>query len=121
LDYLGLARNKITDVSPLSGLTSLGSMHLYDNNITDVSFLSGLTSLTFLDISSNNIEGQNVGNVDDLATLVNANILYLYNNIGMSCSELDSLINALNSPPVDIDGDINTTDVATDGVNCTNP
>ena len=42
---LDLRFNLITDVSPLSGLTSLTTLNLSDNSVTDVNGLSSLTSL----------------------------------------------------------------------------
>ena len=46
-------RGGITDMSALSGLTSLTSLNLTFNKISDISALSGLTNLTFLDLSAN--------------------------------------------------------------------
>jgi Leucine-rich repeat (LRR) protein len=40
--------NAIIDISPLSGLTSLTTLHLANNLITDISALSGLSTLTDL-------------------------------------------------------------------------
>ena len=83
--------------------------------------LSGLTDLTSLHLGNNNIAGIGVGNVNSLVTLTSATTIYLSGNIGMSCSELGTLITTLGSPPVDTDFNFATSDVATDGVNCTNP
>jgi len=80
-----------------------------------------MTSLTRLLLNNNSIGGQNVGYVDALTGLINAEQIYLNGNAGMSCSELTTLINALGSPPVDTDSNPGTQDVATNGVNCTNP
>ena len=44
-----------TDISPLSGLTTLTGLELYGNGISDISALSGLTSLEYLGLSSNAI------------------------------------------------------------------
>jgi Leucine-rich repeat (LRR) protein len=48
-------RNSITDIAPLSGLTSLTRLDLDYNSITDIAPLSGLTGLTWLDLSGNSI------------------------------------------------------------------
>jgi len=76
--------------------------------------------LTYLYLHNNSIGGQNVGNVDAMTGLIKATQINLSGNTGMSCSELTTLINALGSPPVDTDNTTNP-DVATNGVNCTNP
>jgi len=121
LTQLHLYDNNIGDITPLAGLTSLTRLLLRSNNISDITPLAGLTSLIHLGLNDNNIGGQNVGNVDTLTSLINATRIYLNDNTGMSCSELTTLINALGSPPVDTDNNTETTDVATNGVNCTNP
>jgi Leucine-rich repeat (LRR) protein len=55
LDWVNLARNQITDLGPLAGLTRLTSLELYCNRITDLTPLSGLTSLRLLTLSYNQI------------------------------------------------------------------
>ena len=51
---LALVSNSISDISALSGLTSLTDLRLqYNNLISDISVLSGLTSLTFLNLDEN--------------------------------------------------------------------
>ena len=50
-----LSENEISDISALSGLTSLTTLHLNNNQISDISALSGLTSLTTLYLGSNKI------------------------------------------------------------------
>ena len=104
----------ITQLSGIEALTGLTALYLTNNSISDVSPLAGLTNLTTLSLFINSIGGQGFGNVDALVTLTSAMFIALTGNIGMSCSELTTLISALGSPPVDIGA-------ATDGVNCTNP
>lgn len=118
---LNLGTNSISDVSALSGMTSLTNLDLGYNGISDVSALSGMISLATLTLRYNSIAGQGLGHVDALTTLTSATAIYLNGNIGISCSELDTLITALGSSPVDTDGNTGTADIATDGVNCTNP
>ena len=56
LANLSLSYNEIiTDISVLSGLTSLTNLSLGGNNIRDISALSGLTSLTYLSLGENEI------------------------------------------------------------------
>ena len=50
---LGLGSCEITDLSPLSGLTSLTALGLHGNQITDLSPLKGLTELKLLDLKYN--------------------------------------------------------------------
>ncbi|VAW94488.1 hypothetical protein MNBD_GAMMA23-2276 [hydrothermal vent metagenome] len=121
LYYLVLSINSISDVTPLAGMTNLFGLSLNNNSIIDVTPLAGMTSLIYLRLSYNSFGGQNAGNVDTLTGLINAARIYLFGNTGMSCSELTTLINVLGSPPVDTDNNAASTDVATNGVNCTNP
>ncbi len=53
LTSLDLGFNSISDIGPLSGLTSLTSLELSLTSISDISALSGLTSLTDLDLGKN--------------------------------------------------------------------
>ena len=55
LGVLNLARNTLSDASPLSGLTQLTRLDLSHNVIGDMSPLSALTKLTFLNINGNSI------------------------------------------------------------------
>jgi len=143
INQLGLGNNTITDFSAVSnlnllqvlraensgldnidfliGLNELVRLRLQDNNISSVSNLAGFTKLRSLFLQNNNLGGLNVGNVDQLAGLISLTELFLMNNLNMSCSELDTLIIALGSPPVDTDNNESTVDVASNGVNCTNP
>ena len=49
--------NSVSDLSPLAGLTKLGSLSLGDNDISDISALSGLISLKLLYLYRNSIFG----------------------------------------------------------------
>jgi Leucine-rich repeat (LRR) protein len=66
-------------------------LSLDNNELSDVSVLMGLTSLTELRLS---------------------------NNPAMSCQSLAALISVLGSPPVDIDGDVQTQDSVEPDLNC---
>ena len=55
LIMLSLDGNRITDVSPLAGLTKLKGLYIARNQITDVGPLAGLTKLRRLSIASNHI------------------------------------------------------------------
>ena len=55
LKRLYIARNKITDVSPLAGLIDLEYLVLTENQISDVTPLGGLTRLSELDLNDNQI------------------------------------------------------------------
>ena len=79
-------RNSISDLSPLSGLTSLKTLRLSSNSISDVSDLSGLTSLKTLRLSSNSIS-----DVSDLSGLTSLKTLYLSYNSISDVSDLSGL------------------------------
>ena len=53
LEILWLDDNTISDISALSGLTSLRHIGLEQNSITDISALRGLTSLTSIGLGFN--------------------------------------------------------------------
>jgi hypothetical protein len=51
----GPGNNQISDLSPLSNLTSLTGLLLHDNQIGGIGPLANLTSLTYLDLAGNQI------------------------------------------------------------------
>ena len=91
LQVLGLGRNKIHDLSPLSGLTGLGYLVLDDNQISDLSPLAGLVNLDLLRLGSNQIT-----DVSPLARLVNLKELVLSYNQITDISPLSGLPNLEN-------------------------
>ena len=80
--------NDISDLSPLSGLTSLTGLNLQDNSISDVTALSGLTNLRVLSLSNNFIS-----DVNALSGLKSLTRLYLPDNLISNISPLSSLTN----------------------------
>lgn len=66
---------RLTDLSPLSGLTELQALTLNNNRISDVSPLAGLTKLIYLDLQANQIT-----DVTPLAGLTGLTRLFLANN-----------------------------------------
>ena len=52
---LYLRSEKISDISPLAGLTGLTRVNLEENNIVDISPLAALTNLTWLNVARNQI------------------------------------------------------------------
>jgi len=73
--HLELASNPITDISPLSGLTSLIELSLWGSGVTDLSPLSNLTSLTHLGLWGNRFE-----DLSPIADLTNLAVLALGGN-----------------------------------------
>jgi hypothetical protein len=73
--HLDLHSNSISDISALSGLTNLTTLHLYGNSISDISALSGLTSLTTLFLGLNSIS-----DISALSGLTSLTTLYLHSN-----------------------------------------
>ena len=114
LEELDLYDNTINTISPLATLTNLTYLGLDNNIIRDVSPLAALVNLEDLFLNDNNIGGRNVGNIDDLVTLTAAFSIDLNDNPSISCSELQTLIDALSADVVD-PGE------ATEGVTCTGP
>ena len=87
---LSLKNNKITDLTPLSGLTNLAALVLDNNQIADLSPLSGLTNLTALSLVNNQI-----ANLTPLSGLTNLKSLYLDKNQIASLSPLSGLTNLI--------------------------
>ncbi len=80
--------NSVSDLSPLSGLTSLRRLSLRSNTITDISPVAGLTNLTSLVL-----DGNSITNISALAGLTNLTLLYLGGNTITDISALAGLTN----------------------------
>ena len=88
LTNLHLRFNKMENVEPLKGLTSLRQLDLSDNKIENIGPLKGLTSLRELDLRSNKIE-----NIEPLRGLINLTSLYLRSNKIENIEPLKGLTN----------------------------
>jgi Leucine-rich repeat (LRR) protein len=86
LTHLDLSGNSITDIAPLSELTSLNWLNLDYNSISDISVLSGLTGLTWLDLADNSIT-----DVAPLSGLTSLTWLHLSGNSITDISALGGL------------------------------
>ncbi len=75
LERLDLSGNSIADLTPLSSLTRLRILELSDNIISDLTPLSGLTYLTLLTLFDNSIT-----DLTPLSGLTNLTILTLFGN-----------------------------------------
>ncbi len=75
LQEIKLAKNQISDVTPLKGLSILQSLDLAGNKIADIAPLGGLTRLQYLELSNNQIV-----KVDALAGIGSLTALYLTGN-----------------------------------------
>ena len=85
-DLVLQSNHLITDISALSGLTSLTTLIIDSNKITDISALSGLTSLISLNVGHNSIT--HVGALSGLPGLRN---LLLYGNSTTDIAALSGL------------------------------
>ena len=87
--YLGGIENDITDLHPLSGLTELVSLHIWDNkHLSDIRPLAGLVNLKFLLLESNAIR-----DISPLANLKKLQKLHLRDNLIEDISPLAELTN----------------------------
>ena len=75
LTTLNLSANKIENVEPLKGLTNLTNLYLISNKIENIDLLRGLTNLKSLILGYNKIE-----NIEPLKGLTNLTYLYLEGN-----------------------------------------
>ena len=121
LVYLAANNANLTDLQPLAGLRNLERLYVSGNQIVDVGALSTLTKLVELDVSRNEVGGKNKGNVASLRALRSLQILHLYDNDALSCDDAASLVQALGSPPVDLDSIPTNSDAAVEGENCVKP
>ena len=88
LEYLRLDGNQISDLSPLAALTNLTFLDLDYNQIGNLSGLAGLTSLTRLQLIANHIS-----DISPLSGLTNLTVLYLMYNQISNISGLTGLTN----------------------------
>ena len=72
LRRLNAANNQITDIRPLAGLIHLRTLVLWSNQIRDITPLANLTDLGHLNLSDNDVE-----NIEPLAGLIRLQKLYL--------------------------------------------
>jgi internalin A len=79
LTTLHLRRNSISDISALSGLTSLTHLSLDENAISDITAVRGLTNLRSLGLALNSI-----ADISALSGLTSLETLYLDGNTTLS-------------------------------------
>ena len=87
LRTLDLTANAVTDVTPLAGLTSLVSLGLGFNTISDVTPLAGLLSLTTLEL-----RGNWISDISPLADLTSLIALELDHNTVSDASPLSGML-----------------------------
>ena len=97
LQLLDLSFNRISGISPLSGLTKLTRLFLWGNNISDISPLTGLTNLTSLYLSGNN----NISDISPLSGLTSLTALYIADN---RISDISPLAGLTSLTFLDLDG-----------------
>ena len=87
LEVLNLGGNQVSDLSPISGLTNLKKLSLYDNNrISDLTPLKNLTNLTMLSLYFNPI-----GDISVLSNMTKLEELYLSDNKIKDITPISSL------------------------------
>ena len=91
LNYLSLGGNQISDISAVTGLTNLTILWLYGNQINDISAVAGLTNLNTLSMGSNRIS-----DISAVAGLTNLTDLSLYDNQISDISAVAGLTNLTN-------------------------
>ena len=80
--------NRISDLSPLAGLTNLTELRLRKTAISDISAIEGLTNLEVLNLGSNSIS-----DLSPIADLTNLTHLSLYENFITDISAIEGLTN----------------------------
>ena len=99
LTYLDLSGNRISDISPLAGLSHLKTLHLLENKITDIRPLAGLVNLQILDLQRNRIV-----DITPLKGLTQLEKLYLNSNQIVDLKPLVDNPGLVNENPVHLEG-----------------
>lgn len=100
LRSLNLYRNRITDLSPLSGLAGLEVLILSDNDITDISPLGELAKLRELNLAENRIRDLAMVQWEKLASLEKLDLRYNY--LRLSDPDTAGILKALRQAGVDL-------------------
>ena len=85
---LDLRDNRISDISPIAGLTELRELEINRNTISDISPVRGLTNLTLLVF-----KGNQISDISPIAGLINLQGLYISDNPISDISPVRGLIN----------------------------
>ena len=88
LSMLTLNNNQISDISPLSGMAKITALYLHYNQISDLSPLSGMTNMKKLGLHYNEIS-----NISPLSGMTKMEMLALYNNQISDISLLSAMRN----------------------------
>ncbi|RKU33021.1 hypothetical protein C6496_22875 [Candidatus Poribacteria bacterium] len=88
LNSLNVGGNQVADLRPLANLTNLTGLSLWYNQVTDVSPLRSLTALTYLNLADNY-----VSDLGPLANLINLGELDLFDNEIENIAPLSDLKN----------------------------
>ncbi|MBC1665700.1 LPXTG cell wall anchor domain-containing protein [Listeria welshimeri] len=88
LTYLNISNTQISDLSPISTLTNLTRLTMSGNHISDLSPLSNLTNLKVVNMEMNQIK-----DMSPLSELTNLIGVSMYNNKISDLSPLSSLLN----------------------------
>jgi internalin A len=83
-----LKNNQISNISSLTGMSSITFLDLNENQISDISDVSGLTTLTDLRVSNNQIS-----NISAVSGLTNLKYLYMSHNQLTDISDVSALTN----------------------------
>ena len=93
---LSLGGNQAGDISRLADLTTLTRLELWHNRISDLTPLEGLTNLIHIDLAG----GNSVTDIRPIANLTNLNSLFLSYSPGMDLSYLSHVPPNVSSPVV---------------------
>ncbi len=88
LNSLNVGGNQVANLRPLANLTNLTGLSLWYNQVTDVSPLSSLTALTYLNLADNYVR-----DLGPLANLINLGELDLFDNEIKNIAPLSDLKN----------------------------
>ena len=93
LEQLYVRNSHVSDLTPLSGLGALHTLDVSETQVTDIAPLAGLSGLQALNLGGLARDGRRLADLTPLSSLVNLQVLVLYENELQDLAPLSGLVN----------------------------
>ncbi|HIR94066.1 MAG TPA: leucine-rich repeat domain-containing protein [Candidatus Egerieimonas intestinavium] len=93
LEQLYVRNSCVSDLTPLSGLGALHTLDVSETQVTDIAPLAGLSGLQALNLGGLARDGRRLADLTPLSSLVNLQVLVLYENELQDLAPLSGLVN----------------------------
>ena len=93
LEKLYVRNSCVSDLTPLSGLGALHTLDVSETQVTDIAPLAGLSGLQALNLGGLARDGRRLADLTPLSSLVNLQVLVLYENELQDLAPLSGLVN----------------------------